>query len=305
MVNEEGFTMNNIGLILEGGGMRGVYTAGVLDAFIDEGVEIPYVIGVSSGATIGSSYLTKQKGRSKKIYIKWSQDKRFIGFKNMIKERSYFGMNFLFEVLPEELEPFDYEKFSQDESVFISCVSNCDTGEAEYLKHEEYCPKYYMSKVIRACNSLPIISQPVKLNNYRYLDGVLTDPLPLKKSIEDGNTHHIVVLTKKEGVEKKVSWTDKFLKNITKAKYPILGRRIEKTMDDYIECLEIIDELEKKGEVFVFRPGSYRLDNRYDRNPKALEDVYEDGYNDAMQQMKQMKQWMSQSVSQKINNSKQ
>ncbi len=191
--------MKNVGLILEGGGMRGVYTAGVLDAFIDEGVEIPYVIGVSSGATIGSSYITKQKERCKNIYVKWSQDKRFGGPRNMFRERSYFGMDFLFEELPNHLERFDYETFmmSRSDKVFISCVSNCDTAEPEYIAHDRHDPEYYMSKVIRACNSLPIISPHVKMKDHRYLDGFLTDPLPIYKSMEDGNSHNVVVLTKK------------------------------------------------------------------------------------------------------------
>lgn len=185
--------MKDIGLVLEGGGMRGIYTAGVLDAFIDEGIEIPYVIGVSSGSTIVSSYVTKQKERCKNIYVKWSQDKRFGGLGCMLRERSFYGMNFIFDQLPNKLEPFDYDAFESSDTIFMSCVSNCDTGQAEYVKHHNYNPEYYMTHVVRAGNSLPIISPPVRLENQRYLDGFLTDPLPIMKSLDDGNTHHILM----------------------------------------------------------------------------------------------------------------
>ncbi len=284
--------MNNIGLVLEGGGMRGAYTAGVLDAFLDEGIEIPYVIGVSSGATVGSSYVTKQKERCKRIYIEWSQDKRFVGIHNFLKERSYFGMNFLFDQLPNELEVFDYDAFKSSETVFISCLSNCETGEVEYMTSEELCPRFYMTDVIRACNSLPIISPHVKINNQRYLDGFLTNPLPLAKSIEDGNKYNIVILTKKPGVEQKVSWSDKLFKNMTIAKYPKIGANIDQTVDEYMKCLDNLKELEAKGEVFLFRPEESRLTNRYGRNPKALEEVYNDGYDQAVSEMKRLKTWI-------------
>lgn len=285
--------MKNVGLVLEGGGMRGVYTAGVLDAFIDEGIEIPYVIGVSSGATIGSSYVTKQKGRCKNIYIKWSQDKRFGGLWCLLREHSFFSMNFLFDLLPNELEPFDYHTFEASDAVFMSCLSNCDTGQAEYFNHHKCDPVYYMSNVVRACNSLPIISPAVRLGGHRYLDGFLTDPLPLLKSMEDGNTHNIVILTKKAGVEGKISWSDKLFKNLTIIKYPKLGKHVDATIEGYLGRLEMIEDLENQGKVIVFRPKSHRLENRYTRDAKALEALYQEGYEDAITEIERVKTWMA------------
>lgn len=284
--------MKRIGLVLEGGGMRGAYTAGVLDAFIEEGIEIPYVIGVSSGATVGSSYVTKQKERCKKIYIEWSQDRRFAGIRNFLRERSYFGMNFLFDQLPNELEVFDYEAFQAAEAVFISCLTNCDTGSTEYVRHDHYNPEIYMTDVIRACNSLPIISPHVKINNQRYLDGFLTDPLPLMKSIDDGNDYNIIVLTKKPGIERKLSWSDRLFRNITIAKYPKIGANINKTVNDYLTCLKVIEELELKGEVFVFRPEKAILSNRYARNAEDIEKIYNEGYNQVIRRCGKLKKWI-------------
>ncbi len=285
--------MKNVGLVLEGGGMRGVYTAGVLDAFIDQGIEIPYVIGVSSGATIGSSYVAKQKERCKNIYINWSQDKRFGGLWCILKERSFFSMNFIFDQLPNELEPFDYNAFETSDAVFMSCLSNCDTGQAEYFNHKNFDPEYYMTKVVRACNSLPIISPPVKIDGHRYLDGFLTDPLPLMKSQEDGNTYNIVVLTKKAGIGGKISWTDKFFKKLTMILYPKLGRHVDATVTEYLRRIEALDDLESQGKVIVFRPKSHRLENRYTRDAKALEAMYQEGYDAAIAEMARVKTWMA------------
>ncbi len=285
--------MKNVGLILEGGGMRGVYTAGVLDAFIDTELDINYVIGVSSGANIGANYITKQKGRSKKIYLYWSQDKRFVGFRNLLKERSYFGMEFLFSILPNQLEKFDYDAFSKSDKVLVSCLTNCETGNVEYVEHQDYCPKSYMSTIIRASNSLPIISPPVTINNNKYLDGFLSDPLPIYKSIEDGNTHNIVVFTKKTGIETKVSWSDKLFRNITKIKYPKIGENIEKTVNEYFKRLKVVEELESKGKIFIFRPTSAKLENRYSKDVKELEAVYDEGYQDVIRQLEKLKKWLA------------
>lgn len=285
--------MKQVGLILEGGGMRGIYTAGVLDAFLDAKIEFPYVYGVSSGATIGSSFLSKQKERSKRIYVKWSQDKRFIGLQNFLREGSYFGMNFLFEMLPNDLEKFDYAAFIHSESVLVSCLTNCDTGESEYISHTDYCPKRYMSDVIRACNSLPIISPHVRINGHRYLDGFLSDPLPIARAIEDGNRKNVIVLTKKAGVEKKVSRIDRLLINMLKARYPKIGKHIDATAQNYLSLLKYIENLEQKGEVFIFRPEISRLESRYDKNTSLLEQVYEDGNGDAVRRLDNLKYWMN------------
>lgn len=284
--------MKNIGLILEGGGMRGAYTAGILDGFMDEGIDFPYIIGVSSGATIGASYVSGQKERSKRIYLDWSSDNRFFGFGNVLREKSLFGMDFLFDLLPNRLETFRYDRFKASDKVLYSCVSNCENGEVEYIRHDEHCPKYYMNYVIRACNSLPIISPHVHMNGKRYLDGFLTDPMPIYKSMEDGNDRNVIVMTKKPGIEKKISLMDKFLKRLIQLKYPKVGIKLTDTGNEYLRRLKVIEKMEEEGKAFVFRPQNHRLESRYDRTAEALQATYADGYDDAVSQAKALREWL-------------
>lgn len=285
--------MSRIGLVLEGGGMHGAYTAGVLDCFIEENIVFDYVIGVSAGANNGINFVTKQKERSKRILLHWSQDKRFLGFSNLLRERSYFGMDFIFDKLPNELEKFDYDAFEKSPVVFTACASNCDTGQAAYFGRESFTPKQFMDKALRASSSLPIMSPSVKVLENRYLDGVMTDPIPIMKSMNDGNEYNVVILTKKAERLKKLSYMDRFLVNLTKKLYPKLKSSIDMSTYHYNESLRMVSELKEQGKVFLFKPKVSLLDNRYIKDRIQLEEVYSSGYNDAKEQMDELKSWIN------------
>ena len=285
--------MSRIGLVLEGGGMRGAYTAGILDRFIEEDIEFDYVIGVSAGANNGINFVTKQKGRSKRIFLHWSQDKRFLSFNNILRERSYFGMDFIFDKLPNELERFDYEAFEKSPVVFRACASNCDTGKAEYFDRVHFSPKEYMDRALRASSSLPIISPSVRVLEYRYLDGVMTDPIPIERSINDGNDYNVVILTKKQEQLKKLSLMDRFLVNLTKTIYPKLKDSINISTHKYNESLTYVSELRDQGKVFLFKPNKRLLASRYVKDSNSIEAVYGAGYNDAKSKINELKSWIS------------
>lgn len=285
--------MSRIGLVLEGGGMRGAYTAGVLDSFMEENIDFDYVIGVSSGANNGINFVSKQKERSKRIFLQWSQDKRFIGFKNFIRERSYFGMNFIFNELPNKLEKFDYETFEKSPITFMACASNCDTGKAEYFVRDKFTSKQYMNRALRASCSLPIISPSVKVLDCRYLDGVMTDPIPIEKSMKDGNEYNVVILTKKQEQLQKLSVMDRFLITLTKRLYPNLKESIDVSTSKYNDSLTMISELKRQGRVFLFKPSEQLLESRYIKDRTRLEEVYSIGYHDAKEQMFDLKSWIS------------
>lgn len=286
--------MSRIGLVLEGGGMRGAYTAGILDSFIEEDIEFNYVIGVSAGANNGINYVTKQKERSKRIFLHWSQDRRFLSFTNLFKERSYFGMDFIFNKLPNELEKFDYEAFEQSPVTFMACASNCDTGEARYFDRESFSPKQYMDQALRASSSLPIISPSVKVSDFRYLDGVMTDPIPISKSINDGNEFNVVILTKQQEKCQKLSFMDRCLVNLTKKLYPNLKESIDKSTKIYNDSLSMVSELNDEGKVFLFKPKRELLENRYVKDSARLEEVYSNGYIDGKSRIEELKTWINQ-----------
>lgn len=281
-----------IGLVLEGGGMRGIYTAAVLDLFLEEKIEIQYVVGISAGANVGCSYVSKQKYRSKRILTQWSQDKRFIGLYSVLKQRSFFGMDFLFDELPNNLDPFDYETFYNSETTFKSGVTNIFTGNATYYEKREFEPLAYMDGVLRASSSLPIISSAVEINHRKFLDGTVADPIPIQQSIKDGNQYHVIVLTKHEGYDQALSTMDRVLINMAKMKYPKMKESLELANRRYNDRLQDIRKLQESGEAFVFRPAKQYLESRYTKDPMQLTKAYEEAYEDALGQMTAFKQWL-------------
>lgn len=192
----------DIGLVLEGGGMRGAYTAGVLDVFLAKNLKFTYVIGVSAGANNGANFVARQSGRSKRIFINHSQDKRYMGLNNLLKEKSYFGMNFLFDLLPSRIDPFAYNKFNKSSTIFKVVLTDCKNGEAVYMSKKDYEPEYFVKKILRASSRLPLISQHVTVEGSKYLDGGIVDPIPVKKAIQDGYRYNVLVLTREENYRK-------------------------------------------------------------------------------------------------------
>ena len=193
----------SIGLVLEGGGMRAAYTAGVLDAFLDAGVDLPYVIGVSAGANAGSDYVAGQRERNHKVFVELAADRRYAGLANLVRERSWFGMRFLFETLPDELAPFDYEAFRHSAHAFTVGVTDCATGQPVYFRHHDHDPRWFGHTVLRASSSLPVLSPPVTIGGRPYLDGGVSDSIPIGRSIADGNRRNVVVLTRNAGFRKR------------------------------------------------------------------------------------------------------
>ncbi len=284
---------NKIGLVLEGGGMRGAYTSGVLDAFMDENIKFPYVIGVSAGANNGANFVAEQRERNKKVFVDYVGHKNYSGFKHLIRDNSYFNMEFLFNTLPNELVPFDYETFLNSPTIFKVCVTDCETGHPVYFEKSQSNGdgKAFMSKVLRASSSLPIISPPVEIKDKLYFDGGITDSIPLDKSIEDGNKFNVVILTRNEGYRKEEQTLGLYSKHILK-KYPKILHAIEIRHIKYNITLEKVKNLEKEGFVYVFRPIGEIVVDRLEKNIDKLNSLYEQGYREAMDQMVDFKRWL-------------
>ncbi|KEI01142.1 patatin-like phospholipase family protein [Clostridium botulinum] len=280
--------MCNVGLVLEGGGMRGIYTSGVLDFLMENDVYLPYVIGVSAGACNASSYISRQKYRSKNINLKYIKDPRYLGVKNLILEKSIFGIKFLYDEIPNKLEPFDYKSFNNAPEKFVIGTTNCSTGKSVYFEKSQ-CKN--IIKVIRASSSLPLVAPIVNINGEPYLDGGISDSIPIKKSIEDGYLKNIVVLTRPKGYRKEQTKFKKIIK-FKYRKYPNLIKKIFNRYKEYNETLDYIEMLEKRDEIIVIRPSIDLKVDRLEKRVEKLQELYDLGYQDAKKRYDNIKKWI-------------
>lgn len=269
--------MQNAGLILEGGGMRGVYTCGVLEYFLERELYFNYVSGVSAGACNAASYISKQKGRNEKVNIDFVRDPRYMSLKNYITQKSYFGWDFIFNEIPNKYVEFDFKEFNNSPCKFVIGATDCVTGKAVYFEKEDVDDKFYP---LRASASLPLISEMVKFKGYELLDGGLADSIPIKKSIEDGNNKNIIVLTRNKEY-RKGPVKNKAIIKLKYKKYPKLIETILNRYKHYNETLDYIEQLEKEGKVIVIRPSLPIKVGRCEKDPEKLRALFNNGYEDA------------------------
>lgn len=271
--------LNNIGLILEGGGMRGVYTSGVLDFFMDKNLYFPYIIGVSMGACNGASYVSKQRGRTKSATIDFISDPRYLSYRNLIKHKSIFGMDFIFNEIPSKLLPFDFQTFFNYDGEFVIGATDCITGKEVYFNKSNYTHENILD-IIKASSSLPFIAKSVKVNNFTLMDGGLSDPIPIKKSISDGNTKNVIILTRSHGYIKK-PFKLKWIASKKYRNYKGLYNSLIQRYKLYNNTIEYINKLNKDGKAFIIQPQKPPMVGRTEKNKKKLIDLYNEGYKDA------------------------
>lgn len=271
--------MYQAGLVLEGGGMKGIYTAGVLDLFLDKGLEFSNIYGVSAGACHMCSYLSKQRGRAADVGIDYLDMKRYCSVESLLTTGDIFNVKMCYHLIPDYLYPYDDEAFAQYKGKAYSVVTNIETGRAEYLRLRDM--RADIDK-LRASASLPLVARNVRIDGRLYLDGGLSDAIPLQKSITDGNRKNVVVMTKEIGYRRKP--VDSFQLALIKAryfKYPKIAELMAERHIVYNECLDYIDRLQKKGQIFVIRPKKANDVGRIERNKEKLKALYEEGYEDA------------------------
>ena len=283
--------MSKVGLVLEGGGMRGLYTAGVLDAFMDEKINVDGIIGVSAGALFGANYFSNQKGRALRYNKKYCKDKRYISIYSLIMTGNIINKDFAFYKITNELDPFDEKKFIKTNKDYYAVVTNVLTGNAEYINIKNSIIDNL--EVLRATGALPIVSKMVKINNNKYLDGAVSDSIPVNKCLELGYDKVIVVLTQDINYRKKEYKTlVKLLINLKYFKYPNLRKKIINRYIQYNESLENIKYLEKKGKIFVIRPSEKLMISRLEKDMNKLQSVYELGLNDCKKNIKQLQKYL-------------
>lgn len=280
--------MSNIGLVLEGGALRGLYTCGVLDFFMEKNIWLSYSIGVSAGACNGVSYVSRQKERSRRINVDYVNDKRYLSFRNLLREKSVFGIDFAYNQLPNILDPFDYNKFFDCEENFTIVATDCVTGKPVYFNKDHFKGnKEDILTAIRASSSMPFLAPIVHYDGLALLDGGIADPIPIRKAIADGNEKNIVVLTRNKGYRKepfKLGWAASKLY----AKYPGIVKAMKERYMLYNDTLEYIEELEKENKVLVLTPSKPIEVGRLEKDKDKLIALYKNGYRDAEEKYKQI-----------------
>lgn len=271
-------------LILEGGTLRPIFTAGILDALLDNNISFPYCIGVSAGITNGVSYLSKQKGRNLEILMKYRNDKRYLGYGNFLKCKSLFGLDFIFEEIPNKLVPFDMDTYKKYPGKVLVGVTNAKTGETEYLDGKELDDK---ATLLRATCAIPIFFPVIKINNNEYYDGGLCDPIPVRKAIEDGNKKHLIILTQPTGYRKELSKKNVFVSKMLSNKYPNLKDAFLTRHENYNATVKFCEELEKQGKAIILRP-DYKLES-FEKDTNKLQSNYQHGYEMAIKHLDKIK----------------
>ncbi|MDE6349310.1 MAG: patatin family protein [Bacteroides sp.] len=266
-------------LVLEGGGMRGVFTCGVLDNFMDRGIRFPYTIGVSAGACNGLSYMSGQRGRAKFSNIDLLEKYRYIGLKYLLTKRNIMDFDLLFHDFPERILPYDYEAYFHCPERYVMVTTNCLTGEANYF--EEKRNEERVIDIVRASSSLPFVCPIAYVDDIPMLDGGIADSIPLMRARQDGFTNNVVVLTRNRGYRKKIQGTK--VPPFIYRKYPALRAAINRRSVLYNEQLELVEQLEEAGEITVIRPQRPVEVDRIEQNIRKLTELYEEGYRCAEQ----------------------
>ena len=264
------------GLVLEGGGMRGVFTAGVLDALMKYEVYFPYVVAVSAGALHGLSYISRQPRRARWSSIDMLKKYGYISLRSLVQNGSIFDPNILYERFPEEIIPFDYKTYEQNPAVFEMVTTNCKTGRAMYLS-ERY-DHHRMTQIAKASSALPFVSQVTFVDHIPMLDGGIVDSIPVQRSIETGHSFNVVVMTRNRGFRSKEP--DVKVPRLVYGDYPRLRVALSHHVEAYNAQLDMIERMEDWGEVVVIRPQRPMEVDRICRDVDKLERLYEEGYSE-------------------------
>lgn len=283
--------MTRVGMVLEGGAMRGLYTVGVLDVLLENNINVDGIVGTSAGALFGVNYFSNQKGRAIRYNKKYLNDKRFISKKSLLLTGNIINKDFAFYKVTKELDPLDNETFIKNNKEYYATATNVETGAAEYLKITD--PINQLEE-LRATSAMPFASRMIEINGKKYLDGGISDSIPLMKCLELGFDKIIVVLTqpldyrKKKNSEKKMR-----LVKLKYKKYPNLIKTMENRHNDYNEIIEKIIDMENKKEIFVIRPSQKLKINILEKNPEKLDEIYNIGINDCKKIINDLKEYLS------------
>lgn len=279
-----------LGITMEGGASRTIFSCGVTDALLEEDIMPDYLIGVSAGIAYGVSYLSKQKGRNLVIAQEYMADKRYMGMRHLLdpKNHSYYNIPFVFDEIPNKLVPFDYEEFGRFQGKVVATVTNIHTGKPEYLEVPRRDSKFDM--LVASC-ALPVLFQPVKVGRRYYLDGGVSDSIPYKQAIKEGCNKNIVILTRARGYVKRPERAGSISRRLYK-KYPKIAEDLKQRPEVYNQCMKELLEKEERGEIFVVAPKSTLGVGRTENDPRKLTELYNEGYRIMKERMAELKEYL-------------
>lgn len=279
-----------IGLVLEGGAMRGMYTAGVLDVFMEEDIKVDGIIGVSAGALFGVNYFSKQKGRVIRYSKRFCRSRRYMSLWSYLFTGNVINKNFAFYEVSTKLDKFDDEEFVKNNTGYYAVVTNVETGKPEYIKIEKCLEQL---EVLRASSAMPLASKVIEIDGKKYLDGGISDSIPVDKCKSLGYDKIVVVLTQPLDYRKR-PLADKVIKQIKKRfkKYPKLVETMGNRYKIYNDTVEKIIDMEKRGEIFVIRPSRKINIKVIERKKEKLQEVYNLGIDDSKKQIKKLRKFL-------------
>ena len=275
------------GLVLEGGAMRGMYTAGVLDVLLSRGIEFDAIMGVSAGALFGPNFLSKQPGRVIRYNKRFIRDKRYKGWGCLLREGNLFSTGFAYGEVPRKLDVFDDETFKSSGVPFYAVVTALETGEPEYMEIKSVFED--MDK-LRASGSMPFVSRPVEIDGKLYLDGGVADSVPYEAMKKLGYDRLAVILTRDMDYRKKPMPALPI--KLCFRRYPRFRDRLLKRHETYNRSVDRLRELEERGEIFVIRPSVPIGIGRVESDPEKLQQVYELGLKDGAAAAEKLAQFL-------------
>lgn len=271
-------------LILEGGTFRPIFSAGIMDALLDYNLEFDYIIGVSAGICNGFSYASKQRGRNLEVLLNYRNDKRYMSKRNYLKDRSIFGIDFIYNQIPNKYVPYDYNQLEQFEGKILVGLTNAQSGKIEYKNGKEIDKKNTM---LQATCAIPFFFPPIKLDKQKYYDGGLAEPIPIKKAIQDGNDKHLILLTRTKDYRKKLEKQNIVAAKILRNKYPKLERVLLERHIHYNEMVAFCERLQQENKALILRP-EYEL-NSFESDIEQLKRNYDAGYHLAKENIEEIK----------------
>lgn len=272
-------------LVLEGGTFRPVFSSGVMDALLEYDILFPYIIGVSAGITHGVSYISKQKRRNLDIAEKYRNDKRYLGIRNLLKCRSIFGLDFVFDEIPNRLHPFDMNTYTAYHGRILIGVTNAKTGQAEYMDGKKLDDRCLM---LRATCAIPMFFPAILIDGTPYFDGGICDPIPIRKAIQDGNQKHLIILTQIKGYEKTLNKQNIYAAKWLKRKYPAMVEPLLTRHILYNETIAFCEQLEKNGQALIIRPS--QPIHSFEKDIIKLKAAYDDGFQQTLERIDEIRE---------------
>lgn len=279
--------MQKATIVLEGGATRGIFTSGVLDCLMEKEIYMSHVVGVSAGACNAVDYVSRQPGRTRDCMIPTDKSVSYVyGLRKVLKEKALMNMDLIFDTFPKELYPFDFDTYFHSEMKCELVTTNCLTGKAEYMDEREDADR--LMKICRASSSMPLLTPIVNVDGVPYLDGGLTDSVPIEYAQKQENEKIVVILTRNRGYRKK-GLSKPLIRLYREAykSYPRLVQAILTRSFYYNRTMNHIDRLEREGQIFVIRP-QVKPVSRLERNAETVKAFYDHGYGQMEQELERM-----------------